>query len=90
MNKVVQHPSTPDHIKDPSYLAENCLSEAMPLLIEMLEYHGFDIRTEHFQQDFRLVVEMLRAMLFVQLGIPHDLHMGMGENNPLNILDDKE
>lgn len=89
-NKIVQHPSTPEHIKDPTYLAENCLTESMPILIDILDSHGFDVRTENFQQDFRLIVEMLRAMMFGQLGVHHDLHIGLGDNNPLNRYDDKE
>ena len=89
-NKIVQHPSTPDYIKDPTYLAESCLSESMPILIEIMDSHGFDVRTDTFKQDFRLVVEMLRAMMHGQLGVHHDLNVGLGENNPLNILDDKE
>jgi len=80
---IIQHPSTPDSVKRPHLPAEDALQEALPLLIEVLLECGFDCESEEFQRDFRIVVELLRAILYGQLGLSHELHKGLGENNPL-------
>lgn len=85
--KVIQHPSTPDLMADPAPIAEECLSEMIPLMIDSLDAHGFDVSDKDFQKDFRIVVEFLRAILFGQLGISHDLQVGLGEQNPLNMIE---
>ena len=88
--KIVQHPSTPDDLKHPETPAEDLLAEMCPLMIDMIDEWGFDLNHETFQQDFRIVVDILRAVLYGQLGLDHELHVGLGINNPLTKLEDSE
>jgi len=85
--KIVQHPSTPEEVKSPQLPAEDALSEALPMLIDILIDSGFDCHCEVFQRDFRIVVELLRAILYGQLGIKHELQRGLGSNNPIPPMD---
>ena len=87
-NKIVQHPSTPEDLKHPETPADELLAEMCPLMIDMIHDWGFNIQEETFQQDFRIVVEILRAVLYGQLGVEHELQVGLGLNNPLTKLDD--
>ena len=80
---IVQHPSTPEHLVRPESLAESVLSEAMPELLQIIIEHGFNCDTEIFKRDFRVVVEILRAVLYGQLGVEHELQAGLGKNNPI-------
>lgn len=80
---IVQHPSTPDHMIRPETPAESVLSEAMPELLEIMMEHGFNCEGDTFKRDFRIVVELLRAVLYGQLGIEHELQSGLGKNNPI-------
>ena len=77
VTKIVQHPSTPDHEIDPRYSAEEALKEALPPLLETLMDFGFDCQPKDFQTDFRMVVEILRALLYAQMGIHHDVQTGL-------------
>ena len=86
-SKVLQHPSTPKLMADPTPIAEECLNEMLPLMIDVLDAHGFDVSDSDFQKDFRIVVEFVRAILFGQLGVTHELQVGLGQQNPLNIID---
>jgi len=90
MNKIVQHPSTPEELKKPEVFAENLLEEMCPLMLEMIAEWEFDIHNEDFHRDFRIVVEVMRAILYGQLGIQHDLQVGLGTNNPLKKLEDSD
>ena len=74
---VIQHPSTPDHEIDPRFPAEAVLKEALPKLLETLMEFGFDCRCDEFQADFRIMVEILRAVLYAQLGLHHDVQTGL-------------
>ena len=77
MTKIVQHPSTPDHALDPRYPAEEALRESLTPLLETLMDFGFDCECDDFRKDFRVVVEILRALLYAQMGIHHDVQMGL-------------
>ena len=88
MKKIVQHPSTPEDLRQPEVLAERLLSEMCPLMIELIADWEFDIHSEEFSLDFRIVVEILRAILYGQLGVKHDLQIGLGSNNPLKKVTD--
>ena len=81
--KIVQHPSTPEDLREPEIIAERLLAEMCPLMIELIAEWEFDIHDEDFARDFRIVVEILRAILYGQLGVKHDLQIGLGSNNPL-------
>ena len=83
-NSIVQHPSTPDDVKKPNMMAELALSELVPLTMELMNEYGFETTSEDFVRDYKIVVEITRAILYGQLGLRHDLHIGLGENNPLN------
>ena len=84
LSDIVQHPSTPDDVKKPNMMAELALSELVPLTMEIMNEYGFETTSEDFVRDYKIVVEITRALLFGQLGLRHDLHIGLGENNPLN------
>jgi len=86
--KIVQHPSTPDDLRQPEVVAERLLAEMCPLMIELIADWEFDIHNEDFARDFRIVVELLRAILYGQLGVQHDLQIGLGSNNPLKKVTD--
>tara|TARA_Y100000310_G_scaffold265380_1_gene276411 strand:+ start:4768 stop:5127 length:360 start_codon:yes stop_codon:yes gene_type:complete len=86
--KIVQHPSTPDDLRQPEVVAERLLAEMCPLMIELIADWEFDIHDEDFARDFRIVVELLRAILYGQLGVGHELHVGLGSNNPLKQVED--
>ena len=53
-SKVLQHPSTPKLMADPTPIAEECLNEMLPLMIDVLDAHGFDVSDSDFQKDFRI------------------------------------
>ena len=93
-NSIVQHPSTPDDIRQPNLRAEMLLQEIVPLTLEIMQEFGFETTSKGFVQDYKIVIEIIRAILYGQLGIKHDLHIGLGNNNPLNSFidfnDDKE
>ena len=74
---IIQHPSTPDHEIDPRFPAEAALKESLPQLLEILMEFGFDCQCDDFKKDFRIVVEILRALLYAQLGIHHDVQTGL-------------
>ena len=84
LSDIVQHPSTPDDVKKPNMMAELALSEVVPLTMEIMNEYGFETTSEDFVRDYKIVVEITRAILYGQLGLRHDLHIGLGENNPLN------
>ena len=88
MKKIVQHPSTPEDLREPEIIADRLLAEMCPLMIEMIAEWEFDIHDEDFARDFRIVVEILRAILYGQLGVQHDLQIGLGSNNPLKKVTD--
>jgi hypothetical protein len=88
MKKIVQHPSTPEDSRHPEVLAERLLAEMCPLMIELIDDWEFDIHSEEFGRDFRIVVEILRAILYGQVGVSHDLQVGLGSNNPLIKIED--
>ena len=88
--KIVQHPSTPEELRQPEVIAERLLAELCPLMLELIDEWEFDIHSEDFSRDFRIVVEVLRAVLYGQLGVKHDLQVGLGTNNPLKKLEDSE
>ena len=81
---IVQHPSTPEHIKKPGLLAEECMAEIFPHVIATMAEFGFDVESNKFHSDMRLVVEFVKAILFEQLGLHHDLQLALGKNNVLN------
>jgi len=83
MKKIVQHPSTPKELRQPEEIAEKLLNEMCPLMIELIADWEFDIHNEDFARDFRIVVELLRSILYGQLGVSHELQVGLGSNNPL-------
>lgn len=76
-NGIIQHPSTPEHEIDPRFPAEAALKEALPEVLEILMEYGFDCRGDTFQKDFRIIVEILRAILYAQLGLYHDVQAGL-------------
>ena len=84
LSDIVQHPSTPDDVKTPNMMAELALSELVPLTMELMNEYGFETSSEDFVKDYKIVVEIIRAILYGQLGLRHDLHIGLGNNNPLN------
>ena len=86
-SKVLQHPSTPKLMADPTPIDEDCLSEKLRLMIDDMDEHGVAVAHSDFQKDFRIVVEFVRAILFGQLGVNHELQVGLGQQNPLNIID---
>lgn len=88
MKKIVQHPSTPTDLRKPEVVAERLLAEMCPLMIELIADWEFDIHSEDFARDFRIVVEILRAILYGQLGVSHELQIGLGSNNPLIKIED--
>ena len=81
---IVQHPSTPEEMKNPQDLIEKCMGEFFPHMINIIAEYGFDVESKEFHDDFRLVVEFTRAMLLKQVGIHHDLQLVLGRNNILN------
>ena len=83
-NNIVQHPSTPDDIRQPNLRAALLLQEIVPLTLEIMQEFGFETTSDGFVKDYKIVIEITRAILYGQLGIRHDLHIGLGNNNPLN------
>ena len=88
--KIVQHPSTPEDLREPEIVAEKLLNEMCPLMIELIADWEFDIHDEDFARDFRIVVELLRAILYGQLGVNHELQVGLGSNNPLKQVEESD
>ena len=86
---IVQHPSTPEGMKNPQHLIEQCMAEFFPHVIASMADFGFDVETKEFHDDFRLIVEFTRAILMKQHGLHHDLQIALGANNILNN-DDEE
>ena len=74
---IIQHPSTPDWKKDPRPMLEECMKEFFPIVIASIGEYGVDIEDEQFQRDFTLVVDIMRALLWRQVGLEHPLHVGM-------------
>ena len=94
-NKIVQHPSTPEELKQPTLRAELVLQEIVPTTLDIMQEFGFETTSEDFIKDYKIVIEIIRAILYGQLGVRHELHIGLGDNNPLNSFidfnnDDKE
>ena len=81
---IVQHPSTPEEMKNPQHLVEQCMADFFPHVIASMADFGFDVESKEFHEDFRLIVEFTRASLFKQVGLHHDLQLALGENNILN------
>ena len=46
--KIVQHPSTPEDLREPEIVAEKLLAEMCPLMIELIAEWEFDIHDEDF------------------------------------------
>ena len=88
--KIVQHPSTPEDLREPEIVAEKLLNEMCPLMIELIADWEFDIHDEDFARDFRIVVELLRAILYGQLGVNHELQVGLGSNNTLKQVEESD
>ena len=88
--KIVQHPSTPEDLREPEIVAEKLLNEMCPLMIELIADWEFYIHDEDFARDFRIVVELLRAILYGQLGVKHELQVGLGSNNPLKEVEESD
>ena len=82
--EIVQHPSTPEEMHDPRGLVEKCMGEFFPEVLQTIAEYGFEVDTEEFHSDFRLIVEFMRASLYKQKGLHHDLQLALGENNTLN------
>ena len=87
---IVQHPSTPEEMKNPQHLIEQCMADFFPHVIASMADFGFDVETKEFHDDFRLIVEFTRATLMKQVGLEHDLQIALGKNNILNIDNDDE
>ena len=73
MASVVQHPSTPTEIQNPTELVEMCLQDIFVPAIQVISGYDFDIHDEKFQQYLPVVVNCLRAVLLDQRGIHHPL-----------------
>ena len=86
---IIQHPSTPEEMGKPQSMAEQCMADFFPQVIATIADWGFDVEEQEFHDDFRLIVEFTRALLFKQVGLHHDLQIALGENNILN-RDEKE
>ena len=89
-NNIVQHPNTPDELKPPSLSAELVLQEIVPTTLEIMQDYDFETISEDFVKDYKIVIEITRAILYGQLGLRHDLHIGLGSNNPINTYKDEE
>ena len=89
-NNIVQHPNTPDELKQPSLRAELVLQEIVPTTLEIMQDYDFETISEDFVKDYKIVLEITRAILYGQLGLRHDLHFGLGSNNPINTYKDEE
>ena len=82
--EIVQHPSTPEEMHNPQGLVEACMAEFFPEVLQITAEYGFDVNTKEFLSDFRLVVEFMRATLYKQKGLYHDLQLVLGDNYNLN------
>ena len=86
--EIVQHPSTPEEIKNPEYLVEQCLAEFFPGMLQTIAEYGFEVDNKEFHSDFRLVIEITRAILLKQENIRHELQALLGNNNILNTVEE--
>tara|TARA_B100000745_G_C20114941_1_gene381653 strand:- start:312 stop:599 length:288 start_codon:yes stop_codon:yes gene_type:complete len=83
-NNILQHPNTPEDLLQPNLRAELTLQEIVPTTLEIMHDYDFETISEDFVKDYKIVIEITRAILYGQLGIRHDLHIGLGLSNPLN------
>ena len=60
-------------IGDKNYWGTNAGIDTIALLMDF----GFDCECDDFRKDFRVVGEILRALLYAQMGIHHDVQMGL-------------
>ena len=83
---IIQHPSTPEDMKNPRELVDQCMAEFFPYVIEIMMEYGVEVEDTNFQNDFRLLVELSRALLLKQKGVYHELQAVFEET--LNIKDE--
>mgnify|MGYP001365987131 CR=1 FL=1 len=83
---IIQHPSTPEDMKNPRELVDQCMAEFFPYVIEIMMDYGVDVEDLTFQKDFRLLVEFSRALLLKHRGVHHELQAVFEET--LNINDE--
>ena len=87
--EIVQHPSTPDEIKNPEFLVDQCLAEFFRDVLHTIAEYGFEVDKREFHSDFRLIIEITTALLLKQEGIHHELQVVLGENNILNTVEEE-
>ena len=87
---IIQHPSTPEDMRNPQEVVEQCMAEFFPYLLEIVMDYGFDAYDKDFQNELRVLVEFARAILLKQKGVEHELQVVFEEKGILNIEDTEE
>ena len=85
---IIQHPSTPENMKKPQEMVDQCMAEFFPYVIEIMVDYGFKVDDVDFQRDFRVLVEFTRAIMLKQKGLPHELQIVFENSGILNIEED--
>ncbi len=86
---IIQHPSTPKDMQQPHEIVEQCMAEFFPYVIDTLVDYGYNVNKPEFQKEFRLLVELTRALLLKEKGVSHELQVLFEAGAILNI-DDTE
>ena len=50
---IIQHPSTPEDMRNPQEVVEQCMAEFFPYLLEIVMDYGFDAYDKDFQNELR-------------------------------------
>tara|TARA_Y100001963_G_scaffold83851_1_gene116208 strand:+ start:105 stop:371 length:267 start_codon:yes stop_codon:yes gene_type:complete len=87
---IIQHPSTPEDMRNPQEVVEQCMAEFFPYLLEIVMDYGFDAYDKRFQDELRVLIEFARAILLKQKGVSHELQVVFEENGILNTEDTEE
>ena len=87
---IIQHPSTPEDMRNPQEVVDQCMAEFFPYLLEIVMDYGFDAYDKDFQNELRVLVEFARAILLKQKGVEHEVQVVFKENGILNNEDIEE
>ena len=55
---IVQHPSTPEEMKNPQELIEKCMAEFFPHVISTMAEFGFEVETKEFHEIDIFLIEI--------------------------------
>ena len=72
-----------------SKVAEGITQDLIGELYDHVEdFENFDLKSDEFQKDFSITTDMIRAMVYRSLGVPHHLHEFIDSNVEIRTAED--